>query len=146
MNDTTTLRKRLAALILGTAIATGGLVALSSPSASAAAGQPVSTVRSSNGAYLQASGLCGGSSTGFDVVSQGFEYLQVGTVTASGTTWGAQRAVGQNARFHYSLPIAIQNKAYVVMAWDLTPRGWEALMVTTWFMRFPDLTYGTWFC
>ena len=144
--NTTTLRKRLGTLILGTAIATGGLVAAATPSASAAAVQPVNTFLSSTGAYLQASGLCGGSSTGFDVVSQGFEYLQLGVVTASGTTWGAQTAVVQNARFHYSLPIAFQNKAYVVLAWDRTPRGWETALVTTWFVRFPDLTYGTWFC
>ena len=84
--NTTALRKRLGTLILGTAIATGGLVAAATPSASAAAVQPVNTFLSSTGAYLQASGLCGGSSTGFDVVSQGFEYLQLGVVTASGTT------------------------------------------------------------
>jgi hypothetical protein len=116
-----------------------GLVSVANPS---------NSVLSSNGAYLQSAGICGGAATGFDITSQGFDWLQVGVTTVgSGTVqWGQVWQVPQNYRTHYPLPISYQSKIYVVVGWDLTAAGWEDRVVITSFDRVLSGAYSTWFC
>jgi hypothetical protein len=104
------------------------------------------TTTSSSGAFLQSSGMCGGAFD-FNVTARGFEYVQIGVVTANEVAWGEWTAVPQHSSYRYELPFGYQYKAYVVQGADLVNGEWEIQSVTTWFNRIMNGdNYGTWFC
>jgi hypothetical protein len=110
---------------------------------------PSNTVMSSNGAYLQSNGLCGGAQTYFDLTSEGFEWLQIGiAITGSPVvSWGTLTRAPAVLNQRYPLPIAFQNKIYVVVGWDWTGQGWENRVAITSFDRIlAGQNNSTWFC
>lgn len=138
--------KRLRTLIVGGTLAIASLLGSVAVANPASAATPKDRVQTATGAQLQSSGFCGGLNPSFTIYSAGFEYLQIGVVTSTGTTWGALTKVAQSAKFTYKLPTGHQFKSYVVIGYDWNGRAWLNPMVTTWFVQAPDLTYGTWFC